>query len=243
MASTSEPAKPTISGEHPRPRGGRREPLLWRGLRKVWYAMGPGFITGASDDDPSGIATYSQTGAHYGYALLWTAVWQLPLLYYTQEAVARIGAVRGKGLASAIREHHGLPLAVLLAALVVVADTINAGADIGAVAGSAHLVLPISTKVLVVLTTTLVLVCVVFVGYRRYANILKFLGLFLLAYLVTVFAVSHRGEPSSRAPSSPTSSSPPRSCSCSSGRSVRRSPPTAGSGRATRRSRENSPIA
>ena len=111
MASTSEPAKPTISGEHPRPRGGRREPLLWRGLRKVWYAMGPGFITGASDDDPSGIATYSQTGAHYGYALLWTAVWQLPLLYYTQEAVARIGAVRGKGLASAIREHYGLPLA------------------------------------------------------------------------------------------------------------------------------------
>jgi NRAMP (natural resistance-associated macrophage protein)-like metal ion transporter len=190
MASTSEPAKPAISGEHPRQHGGRREPPLWRGLRKVWYAMGPGFITGASDDDPSGIATYSQTGAHYGYALLWTAVWQLPLLYYTQEAVARIGAVRGKGLASAIREHYGLPLAVLLAALVVVADTINAGADIGAVAGSAHLVLPISTKLLIVLTTTLVLVCVVFVGYRRYANILKFLGLFLLAYLVTVFAVS-----------------------------------------------------
>jgi len=190
MASTNEPAKPTISGEHPRQHGGRREPPLWRGLRKVWYAMGPGFITGASDDDPSGIATYSQTGAHYGYALLWTAVWQLPLLYYTQEAVARIGAVRGKGLASAIREHYGLPLAVLLAALVVVADTINAGADIGAVAGSAHLVLPVSTKLLIVLTTTLVLVCVAFVGYRRYANILKFLGLFLLAYLVTVFAVS-----------------------------------------------------
>jgi Mn2+/Fe2+ NRAMP family transporter len=122
--------------------------------------------------------------------LLWTAVWQLPLLYYTQEAVARIGAVRGKGLASAIREQYGLPLAVLVAALVVVADTINTGADIGAVAGSAHLVLPINTKALIVLTTALVLVCVVFVGYRRYANILKFLGLFLLAYLVTVFAVS-----------------------------------------------------
>ena len=166
------------------------QPLLWRALRKGWHAIGPGFITGASDDDPSGIATYSQTGAHYGYALLWTAVWQLPLLYYTQEAVARIGAVRGKGLASAIREQYGLPLAVVLAALVVVADTINAGADIGAVAGSAHLVLPINTKALIILTTTLVLVCVVFVGYRRYANILKFLGLFLLAYLVTVFAVS-----------------------------------------------------
>ena len=115
---------------------------------------------------------------------------ELPLLYYTQEAVARIGAVRGKGLASAIREEYGLPLAVLLVSLVVVADTINAGADIGAVAGSAHLVLPINIKALIILTTTLVLVCVVFVGYRRYANILKVLGLFLLAYLVTVFVVS-----------------------------------------------------
>jgi len=78
----------------------------------------------------------------------------------------------------------------VLAALVVVADTINAGADIAAVAGSAHLVLPIATRALIILTTTLVLVCVVFVGYRRYANILKVLGLFLLAYLVTVFVVS-----------------------------------------------------
>ncbi len=185
-----EPANPTTSAEHLTPRRSRREPLLWKALKTGWHALGPGFITGASDDDPSGIATYSQTGAQYGYSLLWTAVWQLPLLYYTQEAVARIGAVRGKGLASAIREQYGLPLAVLLAALVVVADTINAGADIGAVAGSAHLVLPINTKALIILTTTLVLVCVVFVGYRRYANLLKFLGLFLLAYLVTVFAVS-----------------------------------------------------
>ena len=175
--------------DRPEPAGGG-EPPLRRALEKGWHALGPGFITGASDDDPSGIATYSQTGAHYGYGLLWTAVWQLPLLYYTQEAVARIGAVRGKGLASAIREHYGLPLAVLLATLVVVADTINAGADIGAVAGSAHLVLPISLNVLIVLTTTVVLGSVVFVGYRRYANILKVLGMFLLAYLVTVFAVS-----------------------------------------------------
>jgi NRAMP (natural resistance-associated macrophage protein)-like metal ion transporter len=186
----SVPTEPTISAEQPRHRERDREPLLSRALRKGWHALGPGFITGASDDDPSGIATYSQTGAHYGYALLWTAVWQLPLLYYTQEAVARIGAVRGKGLASAIRDRYGLPLAVLLAALVVVADTINAGADIGAVAGSAHLVLPITTKALIVVVTTLVLVLVVFVGYKRYANVLKVLGMFLLAYLVTVFAVS-----------------------------------------------------
>ncbi|MBV8431909.1 MAG: divalent metal cation transporter, partial [Solirubrobacterales bacterium] len=152
--------------------------------------MGPGFITGASDDDPSGIATYSQTGAQYGYGLLWTSIWQIPLLYYTQEAVARIGAVSGKGLASAIRDRFGLPLAVLLAGLVVVADTVNAGADIGAVASSAHLVLPISTHLLIVLTTTLVLVCTVFVGYKRYANILKILGMFLLAYLITAMVVA-----------------------------------------------------
>jgi len=176
--------------DRPPERKARFEPLLAKALKKGWHAIGPGFITGASDDDPSGIATYSQTGAQYGYGLLWTAVWQLPLLYYTQEAVARIGAVRGKGLASAIRDRYGLPLAVVLAASVVVADTFNAAADIGAVAGSAHLVLPVSTKALIVVTTTLVLVLVVFVGYRRYANVLKVLGLFLLAYLITAFAVS-----------------------------------------------------
>jgi len=170
-----------------------RTSLLRRGgrvLKKGWQAFGPGFITGASDDDPSGIATYSQTGAAYGYGLLWTALWQLPLLYYVQEAVARIGAVRGKGLASAIRDQFGLPLAVLLAALVVVADTINAGADIGAVSGSAHLVVPVDPRLLIIFVTTLVLVLEVFVGYRRYANILKILGMFLLAYVVTVFAVN-----------------------------------------------------
>jgi NRAMP (natural resistance-associated macrophage protein)-like metal ion transporter len=186
----SVPTEPTVPAEQPRNRERDRELPLSRALRKGWHALGPGFITGASDDDPSGIATYSQTGAHYGYALLWTAVWQLPLLYYTQEAVARIGAVRGKGLASAIRDRYGLPLAVLLAALVVVADTVNAGADIGAVVGSAHLVLPIDTKALIVVVTTLVLVLVAFVGYERYANVLKVLGMFLLAYLVTVFPVS-----------------------------------------------------
>ncbi|MBV8218672.1 MAG: divalent metal cation transporter [Solirubrobacterales bacterium] len=110
----SGPSDRTATGGHARARG-RREPPLRRVLRKVWYAMGPGFITGASDDDPSGIATYSQTGAQYGYGLLWTSIWQIPLLYYTQEAVARIGAVSGKGLASAIRDRFGLPLAVLLA--------------------------------------------------------------------------------------------------------------------------------
>ncbi|MBV8560871.1 MAG: divalent metal cation transporter, partial [Acidimicrobiia bacterium] len=181
-------------GERARPKGMlSRAPLLSktrRALKKGWYAIGPGFITGASDDDPSGIATYSQTGAHYGFGLLWTAVWQLPLLYYTQEAVARIGAVRGKGLASAIRDRYGLPLAVVVVTLVVVADTVNAGADIGAVAGSAHLVVPISNTALIVLVTSLVLGLVMFVGYRRYANVLKVLGLFLLAYLVTAFAVS-----------------------------------------------------
>ena len=163
---------------------------VWRAIEQGWHAIGPGFITGASDDDPSGIATYSQTGAQYGYGLLWTAVWQLPLLYYTQEAVARIGAVRGKGLASAIRDRYGLPLAVLLAGLVVIADTVNAGADIGAVASSAHLVVPLGDRLLIVLVTTLVLVLVLFVGYRRYANVLKILGLFLLAYLVAAFAIS-----------------------------------------------------
>ena len=179
-------SRPTQGSELRRHRA-IREPLLWAALRKGWHAIGPGFITGASDDDPSGIATNSRTGAHYGYALVVDGG------LAADAAVLHPGgggAVRGKGLASALREEYGLPLAVLLVSLVVVADTINAGADIGAVAGSACLVLPMNTKALTILTTTLVLVCVVFVGYRRYANILKVLGPFLLAYLVTVFVVS-----------------------------------------------------
>src|SRR5579872_4327112 len=107
-------------------------------IKKFFRMLGPGVVTGAADDDPSGIATYSQTGAQFGYGQLWTAVFMLPLLVAVQEACARIGAVTGKGIAGVVKEHYGRDLLVGVVLLVVVANTINIGADIGAMAAAAN---------------------------------------------------------------------------------------------------------
>jgi Mn2+/Fe2+ NRAMP family transporter len=163
-------------------------------LRKRFKAlalnMGPGFITGAADDDPSGIATYSQVGAQYGYSLLWTAILQLPLLIATQEAVGRISSCTGKGLALIIREHYGRWTARVLVVILVAANTLNAGADIGAVAGSTRLILHLPIAVLTISTTAIILVLEIFVGYRYYAKILRYLGCALIAYVITMFTIS-----------------------------------------------------
>src|ERR1700679_3692218 len=92
--------------------------------------LGPGLITGAADDDPSGIATYAQTGAQFGYGQLWTALYQIPMLIAVQECCARIGAVTGRGLAGAIKDRYSRRVLIALVLLVVVANTINIGADI-----------------------------------------------------------------------------------------------------------------
>src|ERR1700742_5083043 len=92
--------------------------------------LGPGIVTGAADDDPSGIATYSQTGAQFGYGMLWTALYQIPLLLAVQEACARIGVVTGKGLARVIKDHYSRSILIGVVILVVIANTINIGADI-----------------------------------------------------------------------------------------------------------------
>src|SRR5579864_4222177 len=110
--------------------------------------LGPGLITGAADDDPSGIATYAQTGAQFGYGQLWTAVFMLPFQTAIQEACARIGAVTGKGLAAVVGEQYNKAILYLVVALVVVANVINIGADIGALAASTHLLLPITIVIL-----------------------------------------------------------------------------------------------
>jgi Mn2+/Fe2+ NRAMP family transporter len=99
---------------------------------KVLKILGPGVITGAADDDPSGIATYSQTGAQFGFGQLWTAFYQIPLLLAVQECCARIGAVTGKGLAGVIKDNYSRKILTGVVLLVVIANTINIGADIGA---------------------------------------------------------------------------------------------------------------
>lgn len=152
--------------------------------------LGPGLVTGAADDDPSGIATYSQTGAQYGLGLVWTALYQLPLLVAIQEACARIGAVTGKGLAGVVKENYSKKILFSVVMLVVVANAINIGADIGAIGASVQLIFPDWHLGSIIFgSVLLILLLEIFVSYRVYARILKFLSLSLLAYVITAFLV------------------------------------------------------
>ncbi|HEY5461994.1 MAG TPA: divalent metal cation transporter [Hanamia sp.] len=156
---------------------------------KFLSILGPGLTTGAADDDPSGIATYSQTGAQFGYGQLWTAFYMLPLMMGVQEACARIGMVTGKGIAAIVKEHYNAKVLYAVVGLVVIANVINIGADIGAMAAAAALIIPLPFVVWTLLFTTSILILEIFTTYKVYARILKWLALSLLAYPVTVFIV------------------------------------------------------
>jgi len=158
-------------------------------LKKFFKILGPGVVTGAADDDPSGIATYSQTGAQFGYGQLWTAFFMLPFQTAVQEACARIGAVTGKGIAAVVKEHFNKKILYGLVILVLIANTINIGADIGAMAAAANLIIPINFVFLTLFFTVLMLILEIFTSYKVYANILKWLCLSLFAYPVTAFIV------------------------------------------------------
>jgi Mn2+/Fe2+ NRAMP family transporter len=151
--------------------------------------IGPGFITGASDDDPSGIATYAQAGAQYGYGLLWTLAFTLPLMTAVQEASARIALASGKGLGAVIRQRYGTRIVLPAALLLGIANTINVGADIAGMAAAARLLIPVPQAALATGFGLAILGLEIFVGYARYASILKWLALALLAYpLVAIIA-------------------------------------------------------
>ena len=156
-----------------------------RWLRK----LGPGLITGAADDDPSGIATYSQAGAQFGFALGWTVVLTLPLMIAIQMISARIGRVTGHGLASNIRRHYPAPVLYAVVALLFVANTINVAADIAAMAESVHLVAGGPTQLYAVAFGAVCLGLEVFMSYRKYVRYLKWLTLALFAYVGVVLSV------------------------------------------------------
>jgi len=160
------------------------------GVRRLLGILGPGLVTGAADDDPSGIATYTQTGAQFGYGQLWTALWMLPLVTAVQEACGRIGYVTHKGLAGVIRDHYSVRVLRAVVLLVVVANVINIGADIGAVAAAAGLVIPLSASLLAVVFTAVVLTTEIRFSYRRYSKVLKWLTISLLAYPIASFLVA-----------------------------------------------------
>ncbi|MBP6962479.1 divalent metal cation transporter [Candidatus Saccharibacteria bacterium] len=151
--------------------------------------LGPGLVTGAADDDPSGIATYSQAGAAHGYGLLWAFPLMYPLLLAVQESCARIGAITGKGLAAVIKENYSRKLLYMSVALVVVANTVNIGADLGAMAATTQLFIGLPFALLAIFYAVLVVLLVVFVSYKSYAKMLKWLALALLAYPITAFMV------------------------------------------------------
>jgi len=151
--------------------------------------LGPGIVTGAADDDPSGIATYSQTGAQFGFGQLWTSLYQIPLLIAVQEAVARIGAVTGKGLAGIVKENYSRKVLVFIVTLVVIANTLNIGADIGAVASAIQLVAPVPFYIGCIVVALLIASFEVFINYKQYAKFLKWLSLALLAYPVTALLI------------------------------------------------------
>ncbi|HSX20901.1 MAG TPA: divalent metal cation transporter [Gammaproteobacteria bacterium] len=158
-------------------------------LHKWLRILGPGVVTGAADDDPSGIATYAQTGAQFGYNQLWTALFMLPLLLAIQEACARIGAVTGKGITAVVKQNYNKKLLYAVVGLVLFANTLNIGADIGAMAEAARLIVPINFFTLTIIFTAITLVLEIFITYRYYVKILKWLCLSLLAYPITVFIV------------------------------------------------------
>src|SRR5437016_6981216 len=156
-------------------------------LERFFKILGPGLITGASADDPSGIGTYAMAGAQLGYASLWTALLTFPLMASIQFICAKIGLVTGKGLAGVLRQHY--PRSVLYFAVLglLIANTINAAADIAAVAAGINLLLPIPVNFLIVPIGVLLLIVQVLGSYRVLAKIFKWLTLSLFAYIGASF--------------------------------------------------------
>jgi len=162
---------------------GRRRKLNWRRV------IGPGLITGASDDDPSGIATYSQAGAQFGYGLGWTMVLTFPLMSAVQMISARIGRVTGHGIAGNLVRHYPAWLANGLVLLLLAANTINIGADLGAMADASAMVSGLPPQLFLVAFALFCATAEVVMRYQAYARVLKWLTLALLSYVITLFLV------------------------------------------------------
>jgi NRAMP (natural resistance-associated macrophage protein)-like metal ion transporter len=157
--------------------------------RGLFAFLGPGLITGASDDDPSGIATYSQVGAQFGYHMAWVMLFSWPLMTAIQEISAQIGRVTGEGIAGNIREHYPWWLLLVIVALLLVANIINLGADLGAMGAALGLLLGGPIKLYVVLFAVLCALLEVFSRYEEYVRILKWSAVSLFAYVATALAV------------------------------------------------------
>ena len=156
----------------------------------LWKSLGPGLVTGAADDDPSGIATYSQVGAQFGYSLAWTMLFSFPLMAVIQEIAARIGSVTGFGIAQNLRRHYSPWLLRTVVVFLVIANVINLGADLGAMGAALALIIGGHELLYTGLFGVACVVLETFISYARYATILKWATLSLFAYVAVVFAAN-----------------------------------------------------
>lgn len=151
--------------------------------------LGPGLITGAADDDPSGIATYSQVGAQFGFGMLWTMLFTSPLMAAMQEICGRLGRITGEGIAGSLRKNYPRPLLLGLVSLLCLANIFNIGADIAAMGACSKLILKGAANAYVLFFGVLSLALQVWVPYRRYVHYLKWLTLVLFTYVATAFVI------------------------------------------------------
>lgn len=153
-------------------------------------ALGPGLITGASDDDPSGIGTYSSVGAAFGLSIIWMAAWLLPIMTAIQEVCARIGVVTNKGLAGVLKTHYNRKIVLGAVVLLIVANITNIGADLGAMAAAIGMFTDLNYYIIIALFATGITLLEIFVQYHLYVRVLKFLTISVFAYVITGFLIN-----------------------------------------------------
>jgi NRAMP (natural resistance-associated macrophage protein)-like metal ion transporter len=169
----------------------QRVRLKFRNPRARWKyflrVLGPGVITGASDDDPGGIATYSSVGAQFGFAILWTAAWLLPIMFAIQEVSARIGIVTNHGLTHVLQKHYSRKIVLGVVVLLLVANVVNIGADLGAMAASLHLLAGADFYFGAMFFALFIILIEIFFQYHVYVRFLKWLTFAVFAYIVAGF--------------------------------------------------------
>lgn len=158
-------------------------------LKKIFKEVGPGFVTGAADDDPSGVATYSIAGAKFGYGMTWLALFLLPAMISIQEMCGRIGMTAGRGLAGVLKKFSSKKVMWFAVILLAFANIINIGADLGIMASSLEMIFGLPFIFWLFLVAMTVVILEVWVPYRKYSEVLKWLGLSLLVYVVTAFLI------------------------------------------------------
>ena len=158
-------------------------------LDRIKKSFGPGVVTGIADDDPSGISTYAQTGILFGYTQLWVALFSLPFMITIQEMCGRIGMVTGKGLAQIIKIHYSKKILFIIITLLCIANIFNIGADLGAMASSAQLVIPLPFWMWIVGLTLFTLILEISIPYPTYVKFLKYFAATILAYVIVAFMI------------------------------------------------------